>query len=145
MPSHAALGVVRGGVAVLKGADVRINCISPGQTDVGVSLNGFDMRGMTAQLPPAKMQSAAVEKANIRLERAELPERWVELRDFWQASLVATSLVPILLWMEVQAHGPYMSKFDYRCHSHGLKECPTSLKLVLFIPFLCYEDLAQGM
>lgn len=74
MSSHAALGVVRAGVAVLKGTGVRINCISPGQIDVGVSLNGFDMRGMTAQLPPAEMQSAAVQKANIGLERAGLPE-----------------------------------------------------------------------
>jgi NAD(P)-dependent dehydrogenase (short-subunit alcohol dehydrogenase family) len=71
MSSHAALGVVRAGVAVLKGTGVRINCISP---DVGVSLNGFDMRGLTAQLLPAEMQSAAVQKANIRLERAGLPE-----------------------------------------------------------------------
>ena len=30
---------------------------------------------MTAQLPPAEMQSAAVQKANIRLERARLPEQ----------------------------------------------------------------------
>jgi NAD(P)-dependent dehydrogenase (short-subunit alcohol dehydrogenase family) len=74
MSSHAALGVVRAGVAVLKGTGVRINCISPGQIDVGVSLNSFDMRGMTAQLPPAEMQSAAVQKANIGLERAGLPE-----------------------------------------------------------------------
>jgi NAD(P)-dependent dehydrogenase (short-subunit alcohol dehydrogenase family) len=29
---------------------------------------------MTAQLPPAEMQSAAVQKANIGLERAGLPE-----------------------------------------------------------------------
>jgi len=74
MASHAALGVVRAGVAVLKVTSVRINCISPGQIDVGVSLNGFDMRGMTAQLPPAEMQSAAVQKAIIELERAGLPE-----------------------------------------------------------------------
>ena len=73
MSSHAALGVVRAGVAVLKGTGVRINCISPGQIDVGVSLNGFDKRGMTAQLPPAEMQSDAAKKANIGLERAGLP------------------------------------------------------------------------
>lgn len=40
MSSHAALGVVRAGVAVLKGTGVRINCISPGQIDVGVDLQG---------------------------------------------------------------------------------------------------------
>lgn len=40
MASHAALGVVRAGVAVLKGTGVRINCISPGQIDVGVDLQG---------------------------------------------------------------------------------------------------------
>lgn len=40
MATHAALGVVRAGVAVLKGTGVRINCISPGQVDVGVDLHG---------------------------------------------------------------------------------------------------------
>ncbi|MCJ1306802.1 hypothetical protein MMC25_000445 [Agyrium rufum] len=73
MSSHAALGVVRAGVAVLKGTGVRINCISPGQIDSGVSLGGFDMRGMTEQLPPASLQSKEIQKANIGLERAGLP------------------------------------------------------------------------
>jgi NAD(P)-dependent dehydrogenase (short-subunit alcohol dehydrogenase family) len=36
MSSHAALGVVRSGVAVLKGTGVRINAISPGQIDAGI-------------------------------------------------------------------------------------------------------------
>jgi NAD(P)-dependent dehydrogenase (short-subunit alcohol dehydrogenase family) len=40
MTSHAALGVVRAGVATLKGSGVRINCISPGQIDIGVNLEG---------------------------------------------------------------------------------------------------------
>ncbi|KAL8691380.1 MAG: hypothetical protein Q9218_003374, partial [Villophora microphyllina] len=60
MSSHAALGVVRSGVTVLKGTGVRINYISPGQIDVGVDLNNFDMRGMTSQLPPASLQSKEV-------------------------------------------------------------------------------------
>lgn len=60
MSSHAALGVVQAGVAVLKGSGVRINCISPGQIDVGIDLKGFDMRGMKSQLPPASLQSAEV-------------------------------------------------------------------------------------
>ena len=40
MSSHASLGVVRAGGAVLKGTGVRINCISTGQIDVGVDLKG---------------------------------------------------------------------------------------------------------
>lgn len=81
MTSHAALGVVKAGVAVLKGSNVRINCISPGQVNVGVDLKGvgrpgsryipsrtadrlamcqFDMRGMTAQFPPAEQQTKEV-------------------------------------------------------------------------------------
>jgi cytidine deaminase len=48
MTSHAALGVVRAGVTVLKGSGVRINCISPGQIDVGVDLQGVGDLG----LPP---------------------------------------------------------------------------------------------
>ena len=71
--SHAALGVVRAGVAVLKGSGVRINCISPGQIDVGVDLNGLDMRGMTAQFPPSALQSRTAQKNQIGLERAGLP------------------------------------------------------------------------
>lgn len=43
MSAHAALGVVRAGVAVLKGTGVRINAISPGQIDVGVDLNGVSL------------------------------------------------------------------------------------------------------
>ena len=42
------------------GTGVRINYISPGQIDIGVDLNQFDMRGMTDQLPPASMQSKEV-------------------------------------------------------------------------------------
>lgn len=87
MAAHAALGVVRAGVAVLKGTGVRINAISPGQVDVGVDLGGvssvsvllmwvliwmgspltkcvwlgqIDMRGMTAQFPPASLQTKEV-------------------------------------------------------------------------------------
>jgi len=73
MSSHAALGVVRAGVAVLKGSGVRINCISPGQIDVGVDLQGFDMRGMTSQFPPASLQSKETQMRDIGLERAGLP------------------------------------------------------------------------
>ncbi|KAL1302471.1 hypothetical protein AAFC00_002862 [Neodothiora populina] len=70
MSSHAALGVVRAGVAVLKGTNVRINAISPGQIDVGVSLQGMDMRGLNSQLPPADLQSDKVRQQTIGLERA---------------------------------------------------------------------------
>ena len=44
----------------LLGSGVRINCISPGQIDVGIDLKGFDMRGMKSQLPPASLQSEEV-------------------------------------------------------------------------------------
>lgn len=48
MSAHAALGVVRAGVAVLKGTGVRINAISPGQVDVGVDLNGVSLGGVAS-------------------------------------------------------------------------------------------------
>ncbi|KAI4101323.1 MAG: hypothetical protein LQ339_005121 [Xanthoria mediterranea] len=82
MSSHAALGVVRSGVAVLKGSGVRINCISPGQIDIGVDLNNFDMRGMTDQLPPASMQSKESQHATIGLERAGLPTEVARVAGF---------------------------------------------------------------
>lgn len=85
MSSHAALGVVRAGVASLKGESlacfavgtgrltdgdvgtgVRINCVSPGQIDMGIDLKGFDMRGMSSQqLPPSSLQTEKV-SANVR-------------------------------------------------------------------------------
>lgn len=56
MSAHATLGVVRAGVAVLKGTGVRINCISPGQVDVGVDLHGVSHSMMTAKrLPPSSL------------------------------------------------------------------------------------------
>ncbi|CAG8978810.1 hypothetical protein HYALB_00012210 [Hymenoscyphus albidus] len=66
MASHAALGVVRAGVAVLKGTGIRINCISPGQIH-------FDMRGMASRFPPASLQTKESQKAHIGLEPAGLP------------------------------------------------------------------------
>lgn len=68
MSSHAALGVVRAGVATLKGTGVRINCISPGQIDMTAGLQGADANWTTTQLPPQETQ-----KALIGLERAGLP------------------------------------------------------------------------
>ncbi|MCJ1236169.1 hypothetical protein MMC14_004146 [Varicellaria rhodocarpa] len=82
MSSHAALGVVRAGVAVLKGTGIRINCISPGQIDVGLDLKSFDMRGMTAQLPPASLQSEEAQKAHIGLERAGIPTEVARVAGF---------------------------------------------------------------
>lgn len=82
MSSHAALGVVQAGVAVLKGSGVRINCISPGQIDVGIDLKGFDMRGMKSQLPPANLQSAQSQKEHIGLERAGLPSEVARVAGF---------------------------------------------------------------
>jgi NAD(P)-dependent dehydrogenase (short-subunit alcohol dehydrogenase family) len=74
MSSHAALGVVRSGVAVLKGTGVRINAITAGQIDVGVDLSGAELKGGMAQFPPASLQSVEVQRRNIGLERAGRPE-----------------------------------------------------------------------
>ncbi|KAF2463010.1 NAD(P)-binding protein [Lindgomyces ingoldianus] len=72
MSSHAALGVVRAGVAILKGTGVRINAITAGQIDVGVDLKGAGLEG--EQFPPASLQSPEVQKKIIGLERAGRPE-----------------------------------------------------------------------
>ncbi|EMF17051.1 NAD(P)-binding protein [Sphaerulina musiva SO2202] len=73
MASHAALGVVRSGVATLKGTGVRINCISPGQIDIGIDLEKQDKRGIAHQLPPASLQSREKQKEIIGLERPGTP------------------------------------------------------------------------
>ena len=74
MSSHAALGVVSSGVTVLKGTEIRINAISPGQIDVGVGLNGFDGKGaLVGHNPQLSVQSPQMQKQNIGLERAGLP------------------------------------------------------------------------
>ena len=99
MCSHAALGVVRSGVSVLKGSKhayfllymdnnrlpgtkVRINCVSPGQIDIGVSLKDFDMRGMQSQLPPSSLQSVDKQKDRIGLERAGSPTEVARVAGF---------------------------------------------------------------
>ena len=74
MSSHAALGVVRSGVAVLKGSGVRINCISPGQIDIGISLNGTtSSMGSKTNGTTMALQSPEAHKNNIGLERAGVP------------------------------------------------------------------------
>jgi len=67
--SHAALGVVRAGVAVLKGTGVRINAVTAGQVDVGV-----DLSSKGEGFPPAGLQSKEVQERVIGLERAGRPE-----------------------------------------------------------------------
>ncbi|KAK0657334.1 hypothetical protein B0T16DRAFT_433944 [Cercophora newfieldiana] len=79
---HAALGVVRAGVAVLKGTGVRINCISAGQIDVGVDLHGMDMRGMSDQFPPARLQDKDTKETIIGLERAGRPQEVARVAGF---------------------------------------------------------------
>lgn len=82
MASHAALGVVKAGVATLKGTGVRINCISPGQIDSGVDLQGFDMRGMTSQFPPSSLQQPEAQQRTIGLERAGRPQEVARVAGF---------------------------------------------------------------
>ncbi|KAI9720696.1 MAG: hypothetical protein M1828_005576 [Chrysothrix sp. TS-e1954] len=82
MSSHAALGVVKAGVASLKGTGVRINCISPGQIDIGVNLKDFDSRGMSTQLPPSSLQGVETQKEVIGLERAGLPSEVARVAGF---------------------------------------------------------------
>lgn len=72
--AHAALGVVRSGVAVLKGTGVRINCISAGQVDVGVDLHG---RGNIGAL-----QEPEAQRATIGLERAGRPQEVARVAGF---------------------------------------------------------------
>lgn len=60
-------------VATLKGSGVRINCISPGQIDIGVDIESVDRKGQAHQLPPSSLQSKEVQKQIIGLERAGLP------------------------------------------------------------------------
>ncbi|KAI2784748.1 hypothetical protein F4815DRAFT_441051 [Daldinia loculata] len=88
MTSHAALGVVKvkAGVANLKGTGVRINCISPGQIDIGVDLQGFDMRGMASQFPPASLQKPEAQKMTIGLERAGKPQEVARVAGFLASS-----------------------------------------------------------
>ncbi|TKA71686.1 hypothetical protein B0A55_07693, partial [Friedmanniomyces simplex] len=86
MTSHAALGVVKAGVATLKGTGVRINCISPGQIDIGVDLKGFDMRGLSAQFPPSSLQSEEGRREIVGLERAGMPVEVARTVGFFASS-----------------------------------------------------------
>ncbi|KAF2133058.1 NAD(P)-binding protein [Dothidotthia symphoricarpi CBS 119687] len=81
MASHAALGVVKSGVLVLKGTGVRINAIAAGQIDVGVDLKG--VREMqSGQFPPASLQEVEVQKRTIGLERAGRPDEVARVAGF---------------------------------------------------------------
>ncbi|KAK1752391.1 putative cytidine deaminase [Echria macrotheca] len=80
--AHAALGVVRAGVAVLKGTGVRINAIAAGQIDVGIDLKGMDMRGMSDQFPPARLQERSAIETSIGLERAGRPQEVARVAGF---------------------------------------------------------------
>jgi NAD(P)-dependent dehydrogenase (short-subunit alcohol dehydrogenase family) len=82
MSSHAALGVVRSGVHVLKGTGVRINLISAGQIDMGVDLKKSDVKGMTSQLPPSRLQTEEAHKNNIGLERPGMPTEVARVAGF---------------------------------------------------------------
>lgn len=76
--SHAALGVVRSGVAVLKGTSVRINAITAGQIDIGVDLSNSSDPALNStknqQFPPASLQDETTQKRIIGLERAGRPD-----------------------------------------------------------------------
>ncbi|KAK4464919.1 hypothetical protein QBC42DRAFT_303833 [Cladorrhinum samala] len=82
MAAHAALGVVRSGVAVLKGTGVRVNCVSVGQVDVGVELQGNDVKGMNSQFPPASLQEKDAQQKTIGLERAGRPQEVARVAGF---------------------------------------------------------------
>ena len=82
MSSHAALGVVRAGVASLKGSGVRINCISAGQIDIGIDLKSFDEKGMNAQFPPSSLQTEKSQHDVVGLERAGLPQEVARVAGF---------------------------------------------------------------
>ncbi|KAL5449661.1 hypothetical protein PMIN06_006786 [Paraphaeosphaeria minitans] len=75
MSSHAALGVVRAGVAVLKGTGVRINAVTAGQIDVGVDLEAAGLEELgKGQFPPVARQNVETQKRVVGLERAGRPE-----------------------------------------------------------------------
>ncbi len=93
MTCHAALGVVRAGVATLKGTGVRINCISPGQIDIGVDLKGFDMRGLSAQFPPSSLQSGEGRREIVGLERAGVPGEVGRVAGFLASSFSYVALL----------------------------------------------------
>jgi len=82
MSSHAALGVVRSGVQVLKGTGIRINAISAGQIDIGVDLRKSDVKGLNSQFPPSSLQTAEAHKKNIGLERPGLPTEVARVAGF---------------------------------------------------------------
>ena len=46
MTQHAVLGLVKSGVAQLKGSGIRINIVSSGTIDVGVELSKVDQGGL---------------------------------------------------------------------------------------------------
>ncbi|KAG6999249.1 hypothetical protein G7Y79_00036g072050 [Physcia stellaris] len=79
---YGSIIVVSSVASTYGGTGVRINCISPGQIDVGVDLKDIDMRGMTYQLPPASLQTKESQKDHIGLERAGVPTEVARVAGF---------------------------------------------------------------
>lgn len=69
MSSHAALGLVRSGVASLKGKGVRINSISAGQIESGVQANGSSHE---TEVENHQTSSPDVERAGLPQEVARV-------------------------------------------------------------------------
>ena len=76
------------------GTGVRINCVSPGQIDVGVDLKDIDLRGMTSQLPPA--QSKEVRRLQSSGTKETEQNLWLQLLHF-APSLLSPSIFPFTL------------------------------------------------
>ncbi|KAI9790172.1 MAG: hypothetical protein M1816_005372 [Peltula sp. TS41687] len=77
MTSHAALGVVRAGVAILKDSGVRINCISPGQIDLGVEVKAAD-----PEHPSQRSDSQEANMDGIGLGRTGMPQEVAKTAGF---------------------------------------------------------------
>lgn len=70
--SHAATGVVRSGVANLKGKGVRINCISAGAIQSGSEVNGSSANGLLDQQKKSQQSEAGPGRAGLPQEVARV-------------------------------------------------------------------------
>ena len=69
---HAALGVVRAGVAGLRGSGIRINCVTPGHIDIGYDPSAV-ARGSSGTATSTCSQASAAQQTSTAPDRAGLP------------------------------------------------------------------------
>lgn len=117
----------------MKGSGVRINCISPGQIDIGVNLESVDRKGQNHSLPPSSLQSESVQKQIIGLERAGQPYEVARVAGFLASGFSSYMVRSYTLLYQTHSLTQYSdwSEYDsgWRKLSDESLDCPDDIAI----------------